>query len=82
VAVSLHEVAAGAAVNEDFSSVVDHCKEMLKGDQSLDYLVITKNDGFSLIHDRTGWRVGNQCRRGLAANETGSRQRHWSRAAL
>jgi len=55
VAVSLHEVAAGAAVNEDFSSVVDHCKEMLNGDEALDYLVITKNDGFSLIYDRTGW---------------------------
>jgi signal transduction histidine kinase/DNA-binding response OmpR family regulator len=56
LAASLHNVAAGAAVNEDFSSVVDHCKEMLDGDQALDYLVITKNDGFSLINDRSGWR--------------------------
>jgi signal transduction histidine kinase/DNA-binding response OmpR family regulator/HPt (histidine-containing phosphotransfer) domain-containing protein/HAMP domain-containing protein len=55
VAVSLHEVAAGAAVNEDFSSVVDHCTDMLNGDPTLDYIVITKNDGFSLICDRTGW---------------------------
>ena len=55
VAVSLRDVAAGAAVNEDFSSVVDHCKEMLKGDPGLDYLVITKNDGFSLINHRKGW---------------------------
>lgn len=56
LAVSLRDVAAGAAVNEDFSSVVDHCKEMLNGDKMVDYLVITKNDGFSLINDRTGWR--------------------------
>ena len=56
LAVSLHNVAAGAVINEDFSSVVDHCKEMLDGDQTLDYLVITKNDGFSLINDRSGWR--------------------------
>jgi signal transduction histidine kinase/DNA-binding response OmpR family regulator len=56
LAVSLHDVAAGAAVNEDYSSVVDHCKEMLNGDRLVDYLVITKNDGFSLINDRTGWR--------------------------
>ena len=56
IAVSLREVAAGAAVNEDYSSVVDHCKEMLNGDRALDYLVITKNDGFSLINDRSGWR--------------------------
>ena len=56
LAVSLHNVAAGAVINEDFSSVVDHCKEMLDGDRALDYLVITKNDGFSLINDRSGWR--------------------------
>ncbi|HEY9172911.1 MAG TPA: ATP-binding protein [Verrucomicrobiae bacterium] len=56
VAVSLRDVAAGAAVNEDFSAVVDHCREMLNGDPSLDFLVITKSDGFSLINDRAGWR--------------------------
>jgi two-component system, NtrC family, sensor kinase len=56
VAVSLRDVAAGAAINEDFSSVVDHCKAMLNGDDALAYLVITKNDGFSLLNDRTGWR--------------------------
>lgn len=56
VAVSLREVVAGAAVNDDLPSVVDHCGDMLKGDQTLDYLVMTKNDGFSLIHDRNGWR--------------------------
>jgi signal transduction histidine kinase len=57
VAVSLRNVAAGAVVNEDFSTVVDHCKEMLNGDPSLAYLVITKNDGFCLINERSGWRV-------------------------
>ena len=56
VAISLRDVAAGSAVNEDFSSVVDHCTAMLKDDRALDYLVITKNDGFSLISDRAGWR--------------------------
>jgi signal transduction histidine kinase/CheY-like chemotaxis protein len=55
LAVSLHNVAAGAVLNEDYSTVVDHCKEMLDGDKALDYLIITKNDGFSLINDRTGW---------------------------
>jgi two-component system NtrC family sensor kinase len=60
LAISLHNVAAGAAFNEDFSSVVDHCKEMLEGDQALDYLVITKNDGFSLVNDRIGWRSENK----------------------
>lgn len=57
VAVSLREVAAGAAVSADYSSVVDHCVEMLKGDAMIDYIVLTRYDGFSLIHDRKGWRT-------------------------
>ncbi len=57
VAVSLQDVAAGAAVNEDFSSVVDHCAEMLHGDESIDYLIIAKNDGFALINERNGWHA-------------------------
>jgi signal transduction histidine kinase len=57
VAVSLRDVAAGAAVNEDFSSVADHCMQMLSGDQALDHLVIAKNDGFALIIERDGKRA-------------------------
>ncbi|WP_221029248.1 ATP-binding protein [Actomonas aquatica] len=57
VAVSLRDVAAGAAINEDYSSVVDHSMEMLRGDPALVYIVITRNDGFSLISDREGWRA-------------------------
>lgn len=53
--ISLGEVTASAVVNEDYSSVVDHCMEMLKRDPSIDYIVITRNDGFSLVHDRTSW---------------------------
>ncbi len=55
VSISLQGVAAGAAVNEDYSSVVDHAREMITGDPTIAYLIITKNDGFSLIHDRSGW---------------------------
>ena len=55
VTVSLRDVAAGAVVNEDYSSVVDHCTEMLKGDPAIDYIVITRNDGFSLVLDRNAW---------------------------
>ncbi|MGH2930617.1 MAG: HAMP domain-containing protein, partial [Solirubrobacteraceae bacterium] len=57
VAVALRDVAAGAAVSEDYSSVVDHCVEIVQGDPAIDYIVLTRNDGFSLIHDRSGWRA-------------------------
>ena len=60
ISVSLRDVAAGAVVNADFSTVVDHCMQMLRGDESIDFLVVTRNDGFSLIHERTGWRQENE----------------------
>lgn len=56
VAVSLRDEVTGAAINDDLSTVVDHCNELIRGDKTLDYLVVTKNDGFSLIHERNGWR--------------------------
>lgn len=56
VAVSLRNITAAAVVNEDYSSVVDQCMEMLKADRSIKYIILTRNDGFSLIHERSGWR--------------------------
>ena len=57
-AASLVGVAAGAAVNEDYSSVVDQFTGMLDGDKSIDFLVITKNDGKSQVCQQANprWR--------------------------
>jgi two-component system, NtrC family, sensor kinase len=57
VAVSLHDVAAGAAVNEDFASVVSTCQTLLAGNPDLDFLIITKNNGLSLINQQSGWSL-------------------------
>jgi signal transduction histidine kinase/HAMP domain-containing protein len=54
---SLREVTAGAAVSEDYTSVVDQCVQVLSGDRAIDYLVVTKNDGLSVIVERGGWRT-------------------------
>lgn len=59
VALSLHDAAAGAAVNEDYASVISSAQTMLNGDPSLDFLIIMKNDGFSLIIEQNGWKVVN-----------------------
>ena len=56
VAVSIRDVATGAVVAEDYGDLVEHCLQILKGDKSIDYLVITKNSGESWIHDKSGWR--------------------------
>lgn len=57
LAASLHDVAAGAAVNEDYSSVVSSAQVLLKGDSSIDFLVIMKNDGFALVIEQKKWEV-------------------------
>ena len=57
VSASLQDIAASAAISEDYSTVVDHCTRIVSEDESLAYLTLTRNDGFSLVHDRTGWRI-------------------------
>jgi signal transduction histidine kinase len=57
VAAALQGEVAGAAVSEDYSSVVDHAQQVLAGDEAVDFLVVTKNDGFSVIVERDSWRT-------------------------
>jgi signal transduction histidine kinase len=57
VAVSIRGVAAGSAVSEDYSAVVDQAMQVLSGDMAIDYVVITKNGGFSLVIDRSAWKA-------------------------
>jgi len=57
VAVALQGEVAEAAISEDYSSVVEHAMEVLRGDNAVDFLVITKNDGLSVVVDRKGWRM-------------------------
>ncbi|MCX6622645.1 MAG: ATP-binding protein, partial [Acidobacteria bacterium] len=56
ISLSLTNVAAGAALSDDFSSLVDYCLLLLAGDEAIDFVVATRNDGFSVIIDRSGWR--------------------------
>jgi signal transduction histidine kinase/HAMP domain-containing protein len=54
VAASLQDVIAGAAITGDLTTVVDSCKEVLKGDESIDSIVIAKNDGYSIVNESAG----------------------------
>jgi len=57
VAASIRAVASGAAVSEDYSVVVDQAMQVLSGDPAIDFLIITKNDGFSVVIDHESWRT-------------------------
>lgn len=67
VAVSLHDVVTLIAVNDDQPRFVDVCEGMLQGDQSLEYLMFTRNDGLSLIVGRSGAPNGARSPAGLAS---------------
>lgn len=57
VAVSLHDVAAGAAINEDYASVVMACQTLLDGDKDIVFLIVMRNDGFSMVTRQGHWAV-------------------------
>jgi PAS domain S-box-containing protein len=54
---SLHDVTSSAAITGDYSSLVEHCVQVVAADKEIEYLVITKADGFSLVIGRDGWRT-------------------------
>ncbi|MGB2631245.1 MAG: ATP-binding protein [Candidatus Omnitrophota bacterium] len=57
IATSVGQVVAQALVLEDYSFVVDHCLKVVLERPGIDYVVITRNDGFSLISTEKGWNV-------------------------
>ena len=57
IAASLQEGMASAAFSGDYTSLVDQCTQALAGDDSIDFLVAVKNDGYSLIVERHAWRA-------------------------
>jgi signal transduction histidine kinase len=60
VAVSLHDATAGAALNEDYASVVLAAQGLIAGGAKIDFLIIMKNEGFALIVEENGWRMESE----------------------
>jgi PAS domain S-box-containing protein len=57
LATSVAQVTATAIISEDYSFAVEHCMNVIKGSNSIRSIVITKNDGFSLIHKKEEWNT-------------------------
>ena len=63
ITTSIAEVAAGAVVAGDYSTVADHCVNIVRSGESVRYIVIVRADGFALVHRATGWtniRLGGE----------------------
>ena len=56
---STAQVAIESIVLEDYSGIVEHCVNMVSQNPSLKYVVLTREDGFSLIHTPTRWEQGH-----------------------
>jgi sensor histidine kinase regulating citrate/malate metabolism len=76
IAASISQVTAAAIVAEDYSSAIDHCMKVLGDSKSLLYVVITRNDGFSLVQTKEEWRqerlggIWNGRRKGSSSRAT------------
>jgi len=55
MATSIAQITNKSIVDQDYSSLVDHCMKIVNNNQSILYLVITRKDGYSLIHLRDKW---------------------------
>ena len=52
---SIDQVTASAIITEDFGTVVEHCLRVVQESPSIVYVVVTRNDGFSLVITKHGW---------------------------
>jgi PAS domain S-box-containing protein len=54
---SIAQVTTSAVVNEEYSEVIRHCLKVIEENPSIIYVVITKKDGFSLVHKAKTWKA-------------------------
>ena len=52
---SIAEVSGNAFVTGDYSFIVDHNTQVMRGSRDIRYIIIVKNDGSSLVHTGTAW---------------------------
>jgi signal transduction histidine kinase len=53
---STAQVAVESIVLEDYSAFVEYCINLIAKNPSIEYVVLTRKDGFSLVHTRTYWK--------------------------
>jgi two-component sensor histidine kinase/HAMP domain-containing protein len=55
IAASILHANSSALITEDYGAVVDQCLQLVSNSKSILYVVITKNDGYSLVHTQNKW---------------------------
>ncbi len=57
IAGSIGQVTATAIINNDYGFTVEHCLKIIKESNSILYIIISRKDGFSLIHTAGEWKL-------------------------
>jgi two-component sensor histidine kinase/HAMP domain-containing protein len=57
LASSILQAHKSALITEDYSAMVDHCTQLVSNSKSILYVVITRKDGYSLVHTKNSWIV-------------------------
>jgi two-component sensor histidine kinase/HAMP domain-containing protein len=57
IASSIHHANSSALITEDYGSLVDHCYQLVSESKSILYVVVTKKNGFSIIHKLKEWSI-------------------------
>ncbi len=59
ISTSIDQVTVTSIVVEDYSTVIEHCLKVVTEGPEVLYLVVTRRDGFSLVHQPSLWRYRN-----------------------
>lgn len=54
---SLNDDIMASALTDDYSEVVEECMHVLSKNPAINYIIVTRNDGFSLVHTPNEWRI-------------------------
>jgi PAS domain S-box-containing protein len=56
LASSVSQVGYSSIAMSDYSGIVNHCLEVIEKNTSIRYIIVTRKDGFALVHTYDGWR--------------------------
>jgi len=79
---STAQVAVNAIVMEDYSPLVEHCLKLVRENPSLLYMVLTRRDGFSLVHKKDGWSQEQLGGTWVSEGDTDPRSGHFVQSDL
>ncbi|MDH7604821.1 MAG: HAMP domain-containing protein, partial [Melioribacter sp.] len=74
IAESIIQAEGSTLFTEDYGGIIDFCTQLISSSQSLDFIILSKSSGLSLIFDRNGWRFEELKEQSIRPTEKESEQ--------